>query len=121
MTEQPLFDLPDAPVPIDVADLLQLIAGDPVHARDRKKIVQAIVAEAAAHGGLVDPNRLRARLADEHGRPTVYPRVVGAVVSCLAQRRAIEPAGYVKSTDRHGKNAGRPARVWRLRAQAVAA
>lgn len=121
MTGEALFDLPGASVPDDVADLLDLIAGDPLHARDRAKVIRAIVAEAAGHGGLVDPNRLRSRLADEHGVPTVYPRVVGAVVSALAQRRKLEPAGWVTSTDRHGKNAGRPARVWRLRRQAVAA
>lgn len=115
MSEPTLFDVPSVPVPDDTANLLQLIAGDPIHANDRRRIVRAIVAEAHSAGGRVDPNRLRARLADPHGQLTVYPRLVGAVVGCLARAGVLEPDGYVVSTDRAGRNAGRPARRYRLR------
>lgn len=114
-----LFDLPSAPVTDDTAALLDLIAGDPIHQRDRATIVRAIVAEAHANAGRVDPNRLRARLADENGEPRVYPRLVGAVVSALAQRRVLVADGWVVSTDRRGGNAGRPARRWRLQREAA--
>lgn len=55
MTTQPhLFSLPSAPVPDDTAALLDLIAGDPIHDRDRAVIVRAVVAEAHSRGGRVD-------------------------------------------------------------------
>jgi len=109
-----LFDVPSAPVADETAALLDLIAGDPIHERDRRVIVRAIVAEAHASAGRIDPNRLRARLADPAGGPTVYPRVIGAVVQALAQRRVLVADGWVVSTDRRGGNAGRPARIWKL-------
>lgn len=109
-----LFDIPSAPVADETAALLDLIAGDPLHERDRATIVRAIVAEAHVHGPVLDPNRLRSRLRDEHGKSIVYPRVVGAVMQALARAGVLEPAGWVTSTDRESGNAGRPARRWRL-------
>lgn len=110
----PLFSMPSAPVSEEIDALLCLIAGDPVHDSDRRVIVAAILAEARARGPRLDPNRLRARLRDEHGRSKVNPRVVGGVMHALARARVLRPDGWVTSTDREGRNAGRPARVWAL-------
>ena len=120
MTET-LFDLPSAPVTDETAAILDLLCMDPIHARDRATIVRAIVAEAHARGGRVDPNRLRARLCDENGNLRVYPRVVGATVHALVRAGVLVPDGWVTSTDRRGRNAGKPARAYRARIGQVAA
>lgn len=101
-----------------VAGILALLNGDPIHDRDRERIVTAILDEAAAHDGLVDPNRVRARLtitnADGSTDLVVYPRLIGAVYHGLAHKGALEFAGWIDSTDTRGGNAGRPARSYRL-------
>lgn len=109
-----LFDVPGHSVDDRTRELLLLIAGDPVHDADRRRIVTEIVRDAHGHGGKVDMNRVRARLSDARGNLTVYPRVIGAVVQALATKKVLLPNGYVVNTDHKGGNAGRPLRAWRL-------
>ena len=98
--------IPSTGVPTAVADLLDLIAGDPLHERDREAVVTAI--RDSVTDGFVDPNVVRELI------PTwVYPRVVGAVYHSLAAAGVIAPHDWVISTDRRGKNSGRPARRYR--------
>lgn len=115
MTSQALFDIPSHGVDAQTRSLLDLIAGDPLHAEDRSRIIAAIVRDARRHGGRVDMNRVRAQLtAPESGHLTVYPMVIGAVVHSLAAKGALVPAGWLINEDRHGRNSGKPLRAWRL-------
>lgn len=109
----PLY-FPSAPVADETAALLDLIAGDPLHEPDRRVIVAAIVHVARAHGGRVDMNAVRAELVDGNNNMVVYPRVIGAVVSALAQRGVLVADGWTVSEDRRGGNAGKPQRLYRL-------
>lgn len=101
-----------------VAAICELLNGDPLHARDRERTITAIVADASEHDGLVDPNRVRARLthtnADGSTDLVVYPRVLSAVYQGLAAKGVIEFAGWIDSTDARGRNNGKPARSYRL-------
>lgn len=101
-------------------ELLALIAGDPMHAEDRSKVVAAILADADEHGGEVDPNRVREALTNEHGL-TVYPRVLSATYSALRATGAIERAGVGVNADRRGKNAGKWIHLYRLADRRAAA
>jgi hypothetical protein len=94
-------------------DLLSLVANDHIHKRDRRLAEMAIRADAAAHGGHVCPNRVRAALSNTHGLD-VYPRVLSATYSALRRAGVIVPDGWTVNTDRAGGNAGKPARLWKL-------
>jgi len=93
-------------------DLLAAIASDRIHGTDRQAVEEAIRADATAHGGEVDPNRVREALRGPYGL-TVYPRVIGATYSALRQAGVIRPEGWTTSTDTEGGNAGKPARTYR--------
>lgn len=109
-----LFDLPSAPVDERTASLLALVAGDPVHADDRRRVLEAIQRTARDDmSDRVDPNKVRYLLTDAHGNSTVYPAVVGAVVQALARRGVLTPDGWVVTTGSRSGNNGRPARRYR--------
>lgn len=120
MSDPVLFDVPSRPVDAERRAILELIAGDPIHAKDRDAIVAAILYVAAHNAGKVDPNIVRARLCDPWGVLQVYPRVVGAVYSSLASRGVLAVDGWVISTDRKGGNYGKPCRTYKLRWSAAA-
>lgn len=122
--DQLAFDvgLPSRPVDAERRAILDLIAGDDLHRADRAAIVEAIVAVAHGAGGVVDMNHVRAHLTHpQSGDLTVYPRVIGAVVSSLASRGVLVADGWIVNQDRRGGNYGKPQRRWRLVAAAVAA
>lgn len=88
--------------------VLDLIAGDPIHARDREVIVGAI-RDSVRPDGLVSANDWRDRLDG-----VVYPRVIGATVNALTKSGVLTPTGsWDISTDVKGRNSGRPVRVYR--------
>jgi len=102
-------------VDAETADLLALIAGDPVHARDRAVIVAAIVAEARDRDGHVNLNSLRRRLTHPiTDELTVTPVVIGAVIRSLAVKGALQVAGWTENTDLKSGNNGKPQRHYRL-------
>lgn len=102
----------------EVDAICALLLGDPMHALDRERIVVALVEDARRHDGHVDPNRVRAGLtrenADGSSDLTVYPRLLGATYQALAKKGVLEFVGWTTSTDTRGRNAGRPARSYRL-------
>jgi uncharacterized alpha-E superfamily protein len=102
------------PVDARTASLLALIDGDPIHADDRRKVVEAIQQVAADFGGIVSPNHLRVLLTDRRGNSTVYPNVIGAVVRTLAARGVLTFDGWVVTTGSRSGNTGRPARRYRF-------
>lgn len=103
--ELPLFSSVDD----DTASILELVAGDRIHERDRERVVEAILTAAREHDGNVDPNVVRSQIT---GNP--YPRVIGAVYAALRRAKVLEPIGWTTSTDTAGHNAGKPVRVYRL-------
>lgn len=89
------------------AAILELIAGDPLHDRDREAIVDAIRASVRPDG-TVSGNDWRGLI------PTwVYSRVIGATVHALATRGVLEHVGWVVSDDTGGRNSGKPSKVYR--------
>lgn len=101
------------PVDAERDAILDLIAGDPVHARDREVVVTAI-RDSVRSDGTVSANAWRPLVA---GR--VYSRVIGAVVHALVRAGVLVPTGqYERSTDTAGRNAGKPTTQYRWHATA---
>ena len=110
MTTQLTFpdDVYAAGVDPDTAAILDLIAGDPIHERDREAIVDAIRA-SVRDDGTVSGNDWRPRLP-----AWVYPRCVGSTVHALAKAGVLAPTGeWVVSDDLAGRNSGKPTRLYR--------
>lgn len=87
----------------------QLAFTDPTPLRDtdRRLILGAILSDARAHDGHVDPNRVRETLRDFDGELIVRPQMIGGAYRVLVKRAALIRDGYVISTDTRGGNAGR--------------
>lgn len=85
-----------------------------VHGRDFEIIHSAIRRVAREAGGVVDPNLVREELTDSNGDLTVYPRTIGAQYSGLKSLKVLQQVGWTTSTDRRGRNAGKPARMYRV-------
>ena len=93
----------------DTAAILRLIAGDPLHQRDREAVVEAILDVADENDGAIDPNLVRPRIP-----AWVYPKVVGPTYSSLRAAKVISADGFVIYDDVKGGNAGRWVRRYRL-------
>jgi hypothetical protein len=94
----------------NTAALLDLMDGDPIHARDREAIIDAIRA-AVRPDGTVSGNDWRGLIPQ-----WVYPRVIGATVHALARHGVLVATGdWVISDDTAGRNSGKPVRkyFWR--------
>lgn len=90
------------------ADICELVFGDVTHVRERDAVVAAIRADADAHDGHVDPNRVRLLIPSWVG-----PRVVSATYSALRSRGVLARAEWTKSDDARGRNVGKPQRTYR--------
>lgn len=121
---EPLFDIarprkPRAPAaaPVDavVKAILTGLQASEALEEQWATVVKAIVLEARAHRGTVDPNRVRARLAGDDGRPALgTPQVVGAVFYALKKTGVLLRIDWVKSTDRASGNGGKPIPLYAL-------
>lgn len=121
---EPLFDItprrkPRPPAAASVDDVVKaILAGLQVNEaleEQRAAVVRAIVLEARAHRGTVDPNRVRTRLAGDNGRPALgTPQVVGAVFYALKKSGVLLRVDWVKSTDRASGNGGKPIPLYAL-------
>jgi hypothetical protein len=95
-------------------DLLSLVADGPMsgHASHEWDHFVFALRSAAIWGqprGRISPNRMRTFVRGE-----VAPRRIGAFTSRAVARGLIEATGeWEVSDDREGRNAGRPARVYR--------
>lgn len=100
------------PVDNDTADLLSLVAmGSSTGSADEEwsDFVCALRVSAWGPDGRINPNVLR-----EEVRGDIAPRRIGAFVNRALARNLIETTGeWVVSDDTQGRNAGRPARVYR--------
>lgn len=115
MSEQPING--HAPQPqaqqTDLLDLLDAVAENPqpLAQQHRDRIRAAIVADGRAHGGEVNPNRVRALLTNDAGHLTVNPRrLAAAYCSPLLVK-----VGEVRSDDTRGRNVGAVVGLYRFR------
>ena len=106
--------IPHAPVDPRTAALLDLIAGDPIHAEHRAMVVQAIVETADEWGGLVHTNCYRPKLTNHLGHYVVTPCVVGATVASLRRAGALEFVEWVPTEGSRTGNTGRLSPLYRL-------
>ncbi len=96
-------------------DLLTAIAENPLADRYRDRIRAAIKADAAMHDGVVNPNRVRARLLHPaSGRLDVDPRILSATYGALSAQGILEHHGWTVNDDTNGRNVGKPQRLWLL-------
>lgn len=92
----------------DTARLLDLIAGNSDHEKDREAIVRAIRASVRPDG-TVCGNDWRPRIPR-----WVDPRVVGATVHALSRAGVLVATGsWAVSDDTCGRNSGKPTRIYR--------
>lgn len=98
----------------DLLDLLDAVAENPqpLAQQHRERIVDAIRADARAHGGTVHPNRVRAALSNRIGLQ-VNPRMLSAAYSALRAQGVLAFDHWGTNDDTAGGNAGKPQRVWR--------
>ena len=96
-------------------DQLDLLATEPtpLFADDKARIRAAILTEADTHAGVIDPNRVRDALSNEHGLD-VRPRLLSATYHHLRCSGALTPGEWTVNTDRRGGNAGKPIRLYVL-------
>lgn len=94
------------------ADLLDLIAGDDLHAGDRA-LVEAAIRQVAADHGEVTANTVREALTGPYGL-TVYPALIGATFSALVRRGVLRQIGWTENTDLASRNRGKPLRRFAL-------
>lgn len=79
------------------------------HPDEHAMVVRAIEADAAAHGGTVNPNRVRELI------PTgVTPQVIGPTYSLLKKQGRLLPVADAISTDRRGRNVGKRVTIYHL-------
>jgi hypothetical protein len=108
-SETPLFGPAD---PATVSDVT-CVDADHRRERDRAEIDAAIEFVATTNEGRVDSNAVRALLQAENGELTVNPRALSARYMALKHAGVLRWDGeWTESTDRAGKNAGRPMRVY---------
>lgn len=89
------------------SSVCELVFGDPLHQRERTAVIDAIVADARAHGREVDPNRVRPTVPQ-----WVNPRVTSAVYNALGTRRLLVFKRWATNDDRRGRNVGKPQRIY---------
>lgn len=106
--------LPSQRTDDQTVSLLDVVGTDPLHADDRRRVIEAILECARRHGGTVNPNHVRELLTDERGDLRVFPKVVGPTYASLVAKRVLERDGWVVSDDVRGRNSGKPARRYRL-------
>lgn len=101
--------------PVELLALLERVVA--AHRTDADVVHAAILRDGLAHGGVVDPNRVRRALASEDGEIAVHPQTLSAQYSALRARGVIEyrgPAYDVPNEDRYSNNTGKTTRTYRL-------
>lgn len=94
-------------------EITDAAAAPRLHNDDHLRIREAIQADAHTHGGLIDQNRVRARLTNEHGL-TVDPHQLSGTYSRMRREQLIERSDqWSVNDDKRGRNAGKPVLMWR--------
>lgn len=96
-------------------DLLRSVADNPqpVAQQQRDRIRAAILADGRAHGGEVNPNRVRAALSNRHGL-TVHHAMLSAHYGVMRAEGLIERHGWIENDDARSGNRGKFVHRWWL-------
>lgn len=118
-TQLDIFDaIPSAPIEGETAEVVHSVAHDWRSDEDWKAFVRACIFASVNDEHLVHVGDVRRLLTNEHGL-TIAPRRLSAFWN-----RAASKAGFLDfdswemNDDHEGRNAGRPARCYRLRGNA---
>ncbi len=100
----------------DLLDLLVSVGDNPhpLADRDKQRIEAAFItaAEMSDDRRTIDPNVVRDLLSNEYGL-TVDSQRLSASYGSYRAKGLIERAGWVESTDKVGRNAGKLIHLWR--------
>ena len=108
---------PSEPISGDTKATVELVAHDWLAERDYARFEAACRLEAG-FGSTVDPNTVRHMLTNEHGL-TIEPRRYSAFWSRAAGKSGfLDFSHWGINGDTKGRNAGRPARIYKLRSNA---
>ena len=111
--DQPELVYPSAPIEGDTKATVDLVANDWRSDEDWRRFETACRASARIHG-CVDPDLVRIMLTS-HGELTINPRRLSAFYSRAVAQGLLEFSHWGINGDTKGRNAGRPARFYRLR------
>ena len=95
---------------VTVAAVTELMTADPTHTADTETIIGAIVFDARANDGEVNPNRVRGLLPS-----WVLPQQIGAVYNSLSRQGRLVQVGWTTNTDQRGRNVGKPIALYEYR------
>jgi hypothetical protein len=105
---------PSSPITGETAATVELVGNDWRSDEDWDNFRQTCKAIAATHGGEVDPANVRQAFADRG--VDMNPRRVSAFYHRAASKNGfLDFARWGLNTDHKGRNAGRPARIYKLR------
>jgi hypothetical protein len=93
----------------DTSEVCARLLGE--HPDEHDAIKAAMREDAAANGGIVDPNRIRERLLP---LGVVRPQVLSAAYRVFKETGWLVEAGETVSTDKRGGNAGKRATTYRI-------
>lgn len=114
--EQPEIEFPSAPIEGETIATVDAVARGSVIDDDWLAFVAACESVAEAHDGAVDPNNVRLYLTDWWGDLIIRPRRLSAFYNRAAGKSGfLDFSHWGINGDHKGRNAGRPARIYKIR------
>lgn len=113
--DQPELSFPSAPIEGETKATVDLVANDWRSDEDWRRFVHAVRLAQMEDLDFVIPDNVRHYLTDENGRLTINPRRLSAFYSRAVAQGLLEFSHWGINGDTKGRNAGRPARIYRLR------
>lgn len=114
--QQDELSFPSAPIEGETEATVELVGRDWRADEDWRRFEQVVRGVAAMHGGEVDPNRVRGGLSLMRGDLTINPRRLSAFYHRAAGKNGfLEFSHWGTNQDHKGRNAGKPARIYKLR------
>lgn len=110
------FDAVSEPISGETRAVVESTAEDIFGSWEWNEFVYAVHQVAADFSGEIDPSNVRARLEDARGVLTINPRKLSAFYSRAVSQRLIAFSHWGINADTKGRNQGKPARIYRIRA-----
>lgn len=108
------FDAVSAPIEGETLATVESVAHDWMADRSWRLFVGACEYVAEHNSGLVVPDEVRADLTQTDGELCIRPRRLSAFYNRAVAQGLLEFSHWGINGDHKGRNAGRPARVYRL-------
>lgn len=112
------FDAVSAPITGNTRTTVELVANDWTADRSWRLFVDACREVAEDNDGLVIPDGVRADLTQTNGELCIRPRRLSAFYNRAVAQGLLEFSHWGINGDHKGRNAGRPARIYKLKAAA---